>query len=184
MDNNERIQVLKEKFSNAQKLLVGIGSEWKPKTEDDILKITEAAGKLKSMLDGRDYHVVTTLSGEDLERLPFEKEHMTAPLDVSFTDDVWNAYIYWVSLTLNRETALLELGCGFGHPSTIRWPFERIAMVNNKAKLFRVHETLSQIPGELTEKAVSIAENSVDMILSMNEDERKNTYGGNYGSDR
>ena len=52
----------------------------------------------------------------------------------------------------NRTTVLLELGEGFGHPSLIRWPFERTAAINRKARLYRVHKTFYQITEELKEK--------------------------------
>lgn len=172
MEQTAERRALWETVLGAQKLLIGIGSEWKAKNEEEAEKIRRAGEKLKEMLSGRDYHVITTLSGPDLERLPFEKEHRTAPLDVSFTDEEWSAYTRWVSLTLNRETALLELGSGFSHPDQLRWPFERMAMVNNKARLVRVHKTLSQVPAELKEKAVSVAENSVDFLLGMERDEK------------
>ena len=52
------------------------------------------------------------------------------------------------------------------NPSLIRWPFEKTVMLNQKAFLFRVHRQFSQIPEEIKEKAVPVAESSVDFILS------------------
>ena len=48
-------------------------------------------------------------------------------------------------MTLNRKLLLLELGEGFEAPGFIRWPFENITFINNKAKLYRIHAKLSKI---------------------------------------
>ncbi|MCD7836598.1 MAG: hypothetical protein LUG83_08125 [Lachnospiraceae bacterium] len=76
----------------------------------------------------------------------------------------WRAYTKWLQGTLNRRLILLELGAGFNHPEIIRFPFEKIALYNNKAVLYRVNEKLYQLPVELGEKGNSIAENSIDWL--------------------
>ena len=76
----------------------------------------------------------------------------------------WEAYKKWQTTVLNRDLLLLELGVGMAYPTVIRWPFERIAMLNKKARLVRVHGTLSQLPEGL-ERAQRIKENSVDWVL-------------------
>lgn len=81
----------------------------------------------------------------------------------------WTAYTRWQAGTLNRSLLLLELGVGFGSPTVIRWPFEKIAYVNRKACLVRVHETLFQLPGEVGERAVSQAANSINWVFDLSE---------------
>lgn len=76
----------------------------------------------------------------------------------------WEAYKKWQATILNRDLLLLELGVGLAYPTVIRWPFERIAMLSKKARLLRVHETLSQLPEGL-ERGQRIKENSVDWVL-------------------
>lgn len=76
----------------------------------------------------------------------------------------WEAYKKWQTTVLNRDLLLLELGVGLNYPTVIRWPFERIAMLSKKARLVRVHGTLSQLPEGL-ERAERIKENSVDWVL-------------------
>lgn len=76
----------------------------------------------------------------------------------------WEAYKKWQTTVLNRDLLLLELGVGMAYPTVIRWPFERIAMLSKKARLVRVHGTLSQLPEGL-ERAQRIKENSVDWVL-------------------
>lgn len=77
----------------------------------------------------------------------------------------WEAYKRWQTGTLNRNLVILELGEGFKTPTVIRWPFEKIAFFNQKARFFRIHESLHQIPGEVGERALGIGCNSVDFIL-------------------
>lgn len=81
----------------------------------------------------------------------------------------WAAYTKWQAGTLNRSLLLLELGVGFDSPTVIRWPFEKIAYVNQKACLVRVHETLFQLPREVGERAVSQAANSTDWVMGLAE---------------
>ncbi len=79
----------------------------------------------------------------------------------------WKEYMQWLSRTLNKKLLILELGVGFQTPTVIRWPFEKTAFFNNQAKIYRAHETFSQLSEELIEKGVSIKENSVKMIENL-----------------
>ena len=105
--------------------------------------------------------MITSLADEDAKRLPFDAGHIAVPHSVSFTEENWKSYTLWLSCTLNRNTVLLELGENYKDPSLIRWPFEKTAMLNNKAYLFRVHKIFSQVPEELAGKSCPVAELSV-----------------------
>ena len=128
MEKTEAEKILKEKLETAEKILVGIGSEWKKKEGTEEEEVLHAAEKLKNFLDGKDYYIITSLSGE------------------------------------NRNTVLLELGENYKDPSLIRWPFEKTAMLNNKAYLFRVHKIFSQVPEELSGKSCPVAEVSFKLV--------------------
>lgn len=128
------------KLGSSEKILVGIGSEWKKKEGAEEGEILHAAEQLKKFLDGKDYYMITSLADEDAKRLPFDAGHIAVPHSVSFTEENWKSYTLWLSCTLNRNTVLLELGENYKDPSLIRWPFEKTAMLNNKAYLFRVHK--------------------------------------------
>lgn len=82
----------------------------------------------------------------------------------------WAAYKTWQAGTLNRRLLMLELGVGFGSPTVIRWPFEKIVYVNQKSYLLRVHKTLSQLPGEVGERAGRVAMDSVDWVSGLAEE--------------
>ena len=183
MEGEAGAKQLKERLLNAQKILVGIGTEWDPKTPERKAKITTAAETLRRLLSGRDYYVITSLEEEGALALGIEKEHMAAPFCVSFTEEDWKNYTAWLAGTLNRNLVLLELGEDFKNPSLIRWPFEKTAMLNQKAVLFRVHKSLSQIPDTLKEKAVSIAADSVEFLLACGITEEKDEQEGTNGCD-
>lgn len=169
MEQVELWKELREKLAGAEKILVGIGSEWRGGTEERLSEVKSAAGALKNMMAGKDYFVITTLTEEDLLPLDFEKGHMAAPLDVSLTEEQWEGYMKWLSFTLNRKTVILELGENFSHPELIRWPFEKTAALNKKAYLYRVHEKFYQISEEIKEKACGVACDSVKFILDGSE---------------
>ena len=79
----------------------------------------------------------------------------------------WNAYTYWLSATLNKKLLLLELGVGFQTPTVIRWPFEKTASINNKAHLYRIHGSFSQLSDTVKGKADAISENSLEFFRSL-----------------
>lgn len=79
----------------------------------------------------------------------------------------WNAYTRWLSGTLNKRLVLLELGVGFQTPTVIRWPFEKTAMVNKKAHLYRIHGKFAQLSEAVKGKADSISENSLEFFRKL-----------------
>ena len=70
-------------------------------------------------------------------------------------------------MTMNRELLVWERGVGFKVPTVIRWPFEKTVFFNRKSRMYRVHQTLSQVTEEIKERAVAVAENSVGWIKSL-----------------
>lgn len=79
----------------------------------------------------------------------------------------WQKYTRWLSMTMNRELLVLELGEGFKVPTVIRWPFEKTVFFNQKSRMYRVHETLSQVTEEIKKRAVSVRDNSVQWIRKL-----------------
>lgn len=171
MDNSEIRKEIQEEVRKAEKILVGIGAEWKRGDEDREEQIRRASKALRGLLEGKDAFIISTLTLGEMEDRGFEKEHMVTPLDVSLTEEQWNGYTGWLAGTLNRTTVLLELGEGFAHPSLIRWPFERTAAINRKARLYRVHKTFYQITEELKEKAAAVKADSVGFMEGFGKEE-------------
>ena len=76
----------------------------------------------------------------------------------------WNLYMKWLQGTLNKNVCILELGVGMKYPSVIRWPFEKVAFINQKAKFIRVHEFLPQLTEDIREKGVSLQVNPIEFL--------------------
>ena len=77
-------------------------------------------------------------------------------------------YKKWLQSTVNRKLVILELGCNMMYPGVIRFPFEKLVFYNQKSHLYRVHESLFQVPKEVSERATTIRSNSIDFINSLN----------------
>lgn len=84
----------------------------------------------------------------------------------------WQKYTRWLMGTLNRKLCILELGVGMQFLQIIRFPFEKVAYVNQKAYFYRVHSRLYQLTEELKGKGVSVPQNPVDFLLSMGEEKK------------
>ena len=161
MSTENKRDLMETAVKEADKVLVGIGTEWASSDEARIAEIEKAAGNLKKLMEGKDYFVITSLKDQDLSRLPFEKERMVAPLDESYVHEDWDRYLKWLSYTMHEKTAILELGEGFEHPEIIRWAFEKAATINLKACLFRVNEKFYQLPEEAMERSTPMEADSV-----------------------
>lgn len=81
----------------------------------------------------------------------------------------WEVYTKWLQRTINRKIFLLELGEGFETPTVIRWPFEKIAFINQKSGFARVNGRLPQVSEDLKERAFSVKENSLDFLYQISE---------------
>ena len=76
----------------------------------------------------------------------------------------WDSYMSWLQKTLNRKLVMLELGEGFDTPTVIRWPFEKVATVNNKATLIRVNDKVWQISEDIEAKAIPVNMSGVAFV--------------------
>ncbi len=81
----------------------------------------------------------------------------------------WNLYTKWLQGTLNRKLCVLELGSGMMFASILRFRFEKIVGLNQKAKLIRIHHNLYQLPEEIAERSMGISQNAVDFMAQMQE---------------
>lgn len=68
----------------------------------------------------------------------------------------WDLYHKWLQGTLNKKLTILEFGCDFSLLSIIRLPFEKIAMINQKAVYYRINGRFPQVTAELKEKMRSV----------------------------
>lgn len=77
----------------------------------------------------------------------------------------WKHYTKWIEGTMNRKVCILELGVMLYYPSIIRWPFEKMGYLNQKASFVRINDVLWQLTEELKEKGISIKENPISFFL-------------------
>ena len=59
---------------------------------------------------------------------------------------------------------MLELSEGFDTPTVIRWPFEKVAAVNNKSTLIRVNKNFWQIAEDIEGKALPVKMTGKDFV--------------------
>ncbi len=157
---------LRGKLADAERILVGIGGEWKAGDTEREELIAKAKKNLAKMTEGKDFFVISTLSKEDTARLGINPVCLVAPFDEELTEEQWNLYMNWLSRTLNRKLVILELGEGFMNPTVVRWPFEKTTIINNKAYMYRVHKTFYQIADEIKEKATAVKGDSVEFVAA------------------
>lgn len=81
---------------------------------------------------------------------------------------MWEKHKLWISGTLNKSLLILELGANMKFPQIVRWPFERLGIINNKAVLFRVNAKFWQLPEDIAGKAESIKSSAIEWLKSLN----------------
>lgn len=231
MEGKQIRELLKEDIRQAQMVLVGIGQEfaWQAvksgsvgtqEAEKQRERTKMAYQELASLVDGKNYFIVTLCMDDLIYETSLDAERLVAPCggrrflqcaagcceilteaatlpeeqrkkletgdfpvcsqcgarlcynNIESTAYVeagylpqWEKYRKWLSGTVNRRLCILELGVGIEFPSIVRWPFEKIAYLNEKARFYRVHSRLYQLTEEMKDRAVSAAENPVDFLL-------------------
>ncbi len=151
-------KIFYDKFDNAEKVLVGIGKGFgKNLDKEDIISCYE---RLAGLLSEKDYFVVNVSDDLMIKESAIDLAKITSPLDETVSEEEneakWNEYTAWLQRTLNKNLCILELGVGFDMPTLVRWPFEKIAMLNNKAFLCRVNESFPQLPDDIGDKGISV----------------------------
>lgn len=150
------------KLDNANKVLIGIGSGL------DVSKSQDFYDKLSKLIEGKDYFIVNLSTDNNIKKSPINLDAVAIPLDDSIpieeNENKWNAYTNWLQTTLNRDMVLIELGVGFDMPTLLRWPFEKIATLNNKAFLYRVNDKFPQLPDNIGQKGESYKISPIDFI--------------------
>jgi len=163
---------LKDKINDADLVLIGIGEEFLTgeNSETDIISAYET---LSQMLEGKNYFVVSLCNDDLIYSSGLKIDKITAPFSPNESKNEeegksqWDKYMMWLSCTLNKRLLILELGVLLNAPQVIRWPFEKTVMLNNKAELVRVNESMPNIPAEISDKAIGIKKDAVDFCLNI-----------------
>ncbi len=146
--------------------------------EDKLLDIKECddfqglVNRLHKIITERN---VKLLEGEGFYKPFFEgkslylnqkrKEYSKIKYNESAYIDNWEKYTKYLSETMGKNLLILELGVSLDYPTVIRWPFEKVTFINNKAHLIRVHEKLYHHTPEIKDRTDSVQMNSVNYIL-------------------
>lgn len=163
--NKVNYEEIREKIHSCDMLLIGIGQEFEEgqaKKEERL----ETMEQLASYLKGLNYFVLSSNKNDLVEQVSWRKDAVAAPL-CREDEAAWDRYMKWISYTLNHKLLVLELGEGFLNPAVMRWPFERMVMINQKAELIRVGEKFSQIPEEIKEKGIAVPLSSLKFVTEL-----------------
>lgn len=142
---------LREEVRQANLALVGLGEELPEEAEAFYQKLAE-------LLEKKDYFIVTLNGREELEGAGLLPERITAPFSEGEPEESWENYLHWLSYTLNQNLCILELGVGFAKPQVIRFPFERTAYFNRKARYVRISKNFPQLSEEIAGRGISVHE--------------------------
>lgn len=146
-------------------ILFGFGTElFKKKNED----INEVLNKLSEYLNHKNYFIISSIKDDTLRRSDLNQKRIVCPYlsdtDKETEDKQWELYNKWLSGTLAKKLLVIELGEGFNNPNLIKWPFERVVMINEKAHFYRIHSMFYQIPPEIKEKSVTFKYDSYEIL--------------------
>lgn len=169
--------LIKEKLKDATMVLLGIGTEVSLKnySREELLEFYHSTAEL---IKGKFYFAVTLNTDDLIYEAGLEEALIVAPCGSDKTGNVisnghydesgylpqWQAYQKWLGNTLNQKFVILELGVGLNYPSVLRFPGEKMVYFNQKSTLIRIHSTLSQVPAEIGERCISVAENPVEFM--------------------
>lgn len=155
------------KIINSEMLLIGIGTQLSVK-EDNEKQIDEVYDTLAKLAKGRNCFVITSNTDQKLLDGRISK-FLTAAPKVEGQEKQWEAYMNWLSCSLTHELTILELGEGFADPMVMRWPFEKVLSMHQKATLIRVHPMLYQVPADLNGRGIGVKEDCIQFVKEIAE---------------
>ena len=159
---------IREEIEGAEFVLVGIGKELQA-SEENREMLLSAYEHLEKLLKGKTYFAVTENEDEVIFSSGLLDFFIAAPFTsesrMQSGEEQWNAYLNWLTATLNHRLCILELGVGFEQPQVIRWPFEKTAEFHQKSVLIRINGKFPQLPREIGARGISVRENAVDFLL-------------------
>lgn len=100
MDKQECHRLMKEKISDAERVLIGIGREWRMEgapEEEGNARVKKAYEQLYQLVKDKDYFIVTTLTDGAVYHMGFKQDRIVAPCgnihwrqcSRACTDDIW-----------------------------------------------------------------------------------------------
>ena len=144
-------------------ILLGLGDEALNNNDGNLIDMLNKFGEL---LDKNNYFIISSTKHNYLGESTINPKRMVCPY-INEDEKQWDFYNKWLSSSLAKKLVIVELGEDFSNPNVIRWPFERIVMINQKAKMYRVHSTFYQIPKEIGDRACAFEMNGAQFIKEL-----------------
>ena len=185
---DELCKMISNDIDTYDSILFGFGTElFKYKNE----QINDVLDNLAEYLEHKNYFIISSVKDETLRNSKLNQKRIVCPylgegqnVDDSTTneniigtdgneenkineDKQWDLYNKWLSGTLAKKLLVIELGEGFNNPNLIKWPFERIVMINEKAHFYRIHSMFYQIPPEIKDKSVTYKYDAYEVLKTL-----------------
>lgn len=171
---------IREAIKNADAVLIGVGDEFTQRKAEKE-QIIRAYNKVAELIEGKPWFAVTVNTDDLIYESKLNEFFIVAPCgseaagnavtmenyDESAYLPQWQFYRNWLASTIGKKLCILELGVGLAYPSVIRLPFEKTALLNQKATLVRVHRKLAQAPEELAERSICVSELPVRYLTDL-----------------
>ena len=154
-------------IKSADYVLFGLGKEI---YSSDDTEIYDNLKKLFASMEHVNYFIVSTDKAGTIRNCGLNERRIVCPVNENNAEDQekqWDFYNKWLSSSLAKKIVIVELPEDFSNPNVIRWPFERIVMINQKAKMYRVHSTFYQIPKEIGDRACAFEMNGAQFIKEL-----------------
>ena len=154
-------------IKRADYVLFGLGKEI---YSSDDTEIYDNLKKLFASMEHVNYFIVSTDKAGTIRNCGLNERRIVCPVNENNAEEEekqWDFYNKWLSSSLAKKLVIVELGEDFSNPNVIRWPFERIVMINQKAKMYRVHSTFYQIPKEIGDRACAFEMNGAQFIKEL-----------------
>lgn len=154
-------------IKSADYVLFGLGKEI---YSSDDTEIYDNLKKLFASMEHVNYFIVSTDKAGTIRNCGLNERRIVCPVNENNAEEEekqWDFYNKWLSSSLAKKLVIVEPGEDFSNPNVIRWPFERIVMINQKAKMYRVHSTFYQIPKEIGDRACAFEMNGAQFIKEL-----------------
>lgn len=158
-------------YKDVEMVVIGLGAQLNQKMFNTPEEKNDLLNFYNNHIDKKNYFIITSHQCNLFESSDFNKRRICNPLLIEACDETeekqWDLYNKWLSATLNRKLMIIELGEDFNRPNIFRWPFENITFINNKAKMYRIHNIFGQIPENIASKATSIELDAKEFLFSL-----------------
>ena len=154
-------------IKSADYVLFGLGKEI---YSSDDTEIYDNLKKLFASMEHVNYFIVSTDKAGTIRNCGLNERRIVCPVNENNAEEEekqWDFYNKWLSSSLAKKLVIVELGEDFSFSYVIRRPFERIVMINQKAKMYRVHSTFYQIPKEIGDRACAFEMNGAQFIKEL-----------------